>query len=160
MGDLATRSGSVTYRGYGLRIDPNNVLAMPIVSGDYATTSLSSEGASQNSASGITLIAAVQTRYNNRFVLSGSLEFFSDAFYAENPDNKVLGDQLSLCKPPLSLSTRALQARRVSARAEHRAREVHPRGEPHRADARAARAGSPAAQPPHLPVRFHVSTHC
>lgn len=101
MGDLATRSGSVTYKGYGLRIDPNNVLAMPIVSGDYATTSLSSEGASQNSASGITLIAAVQTRYNNRFVLSGSLEFFSDAFYAENPDNKVLGDQLSLCRPSL-----------------------------------------------------------
>ena len=104
MGDLATRSGSVTYQGYGLRIDPNNVLAMPIVSGDYATTSLSSEGASQNSAGGITLIAAVQTRYNNRFVLSGSLAFFSDAFYAENPDNKVLGDQLSLCTSLLSLS--------------------------------------------------------
>ena len=97
MGDLATRSGSVTFEGYGLRIDPNDVLAMPIVSGDYATTSLSSEGVSQNSAGGITLIAAVQTRYNNRFVVSGSLAFFSDAFYAENADNKVLGDQLSLC---------------------------------------------------------------
>ena len=154
MGDLATRSGSVTYQGYGLRIDPNNVLAIPIVSGDYATTSLSSEGASQNSAGGITLIAAVQTRYNNRFVLSGSLAFFSDAFYAENPDNKVLGDQLSLCTSLLSLLCRALQARRVSPRAEHRAREVHPRRKPHRAHPRNPGAGSSAAQPPHLSVRF------
>ena len=80
-----------------MRIDPHNVLAMPIVSGDYATTSLSSEGVSQNSAEGITLIAAVQTRSNNRFVIAGSLEFFSDSYYEENADNKILGDQISLC---------------------------------------------------------------
>ena len=139
-----------------MRIDPHNVLSMPIVSGDYATTSLSSEGVSQNSAEGITLIAAVQTRSNNRFVIAGSLEFFSDSYYEENADNKILGDQISLCTFLfLSLPCRAVQVRRVSACPEHRARQIHPSRGPNRNDARDSGAGSRAAQSPHIPVDFH-----
>ena len=80
-----------------MRIDPSNVFAMPVVAGDYATTSIGDKGVSQNYAENIVLIAAIQTRHNNRFVISGSLDFFSDSYYAENADNQVLGDQLSLC---------------------------------------------------------------
>ena len=43
-------------------------------------------------------MAAVQTRSNNRVVFAASADVFSDAYYMENPDNRVLGDQLSLCE--------------------------------------------------------------
>lgn len=49
-------------------------------------------------ASSIVLVAAVQTRSNNRVVFAASADVFSDAYYMENPDNRVLGDQLSLCE--------------------------------------------------------------
>lgn len=42
-------------------------------------------------------MAAVQTRSNNRVVFSASSDTFSNAYYMENPDNRVLGNQLSLC---------------------------------------------------------------
>ena len=55
----------------------------------------------------------------------------------------------------LSLPCRAVQVRRVSARPEHRARQIHPSRGPNRDDARDSGAGSRAAQSPHIPVDFH-----
>ncbi|KAM7457302.1 hypothetical protein BLSTO_01945 [Blastocystis sp. subtype 1] len=96
VGALAGSEGHITYRGMGMRVDPKNVLAIPVVSGDEATTSLTEAGAPQNHASSIVLVAAIQTRSNNRVVFAASADVFSDAYYMENPDNRVLGDQLSL----------------------------------------------------------------
>ena len=44
------------------------------------------------------LVAAVQTRSNNRIVISGSLAMFSNEFYLQSHDNQVFGNSLSLCK--------------------------------------------------------------
>ena len=43
------------------------------------------------------LVAAVQTRSNNRIVVSGSLELLSNAFYLRSHANRRFGDALSLC---------------------------------------------------------------
>ena len=51
VGALAGSEGHITYRGMGMRVDPKNVLASPVVSGDEATTSLTEAGAPQVSAS-------------------------------------------------------------------------------------------------------------
>lgn len=42
VGDLATRTGSIIFKGIGMRLSSNNVLAVPVVTGDVATTALSS----------------------------------------------------------------------------------------------------------------------
>lgn len=42
-------------------------------------------------------MAASQTRTNNRFVIVGSLDMFSNQYYNENGDNQILGNQISLC---------------------------------------------------------------
>ena len=39
------------------------------------------------------LVAAVQTRSNNRIVISGSLAMFSNEFYLQSHDNQVFGRQ-------------------------------------------------------------------
>ena len=49
VGALAGSEGHITYRGMGMRVDPTNVLAIPVVSGDEA--SLTEAGAPQVSAS-------------------------------------------------------------------------------------------------------------
>lgn len=51
VGALAGSEGHITYRGMGMRVDPKNVLAIPVVSGDEATTSLTEAGAPRCSAS-------------------------------------------------------------------------------------------------------------
>ena len=140
-----------------MRIDPNNVYAMPVVAGDYATTSVGDKGVSQNYAENIVLIAAVQTRHNNRFVISGSLDFFSDSYYAENADNQVLSDQLSLCSDASSLTCRAVQVLGLSASAEHRALQVHPRGGSGRSQPRDPGAGSAEAEPADITVEARWS---
>lgn len=50
------------------------------------------------------LVAAAQTRSNNRFVIAGSLDVFSNQYYAENADNEIFGNQLSLCSNSIPLS--------------------------------------------------------
>ena len=42
VGDLSTRTGSIIFKGIGMRLSSNNVLAVPVVTGDVATTALSS----------------------------------------------------------------------------------------------------------------------
>lgn len=42
VGDLASRTGSILYRGTGMRVSSDNVLVVPVLTGDIATTSLSS----------------------------------------------------------------------------------------------------------------------
>ena len=44
------------------------------------------------------LVAASQTRSNNRFVIAASTDLFSNAYYSEKSDNEVFGNQISLCK--------------------------------------------------------------
>lgn len=41
VGELATRTGSITYKGMGMRVNENNVLTIPVLTGDVATTALS-----------------------------------------------------------------------------------------------------------------------
>lgn len=42
VGDLASRTGSILYRGTGMRVSSDNALVVPVLTGDIATTSLSS----------------------------------------------------------------------------------------------------------------------
>ena len=52
---------------------------------------------SQRHSSSVVLVAAVQTRSNNRIVISGSLDMFSNLFYDQSYDNQIFGNALSLC---------------------------------------------------------------
>lgn len=107
VGDLASRTGSILYRGTGMRVSSDNVLVVPVLSGDITTTSLSSTNTPlvqiillneyQGYSKDVVLIAASQTRSNNRFVIVGSLDMFSNQYYNENSDNQILGNQISLC---------------------------------------------------------------
>lgn len=42
VGDLASRTGHITFKGMGMRASDNNVLVVPVLTGDIATTALSS----------------------------------------------------------------------------------------------------------------------
>ena len=116
VGRVAETEGHITYRGMGMRVDPKNVFAIPVVTGDYTTTSLSQTGSAQvllrlssheqGQGLDVVLVAAIQTRSNNRVVFSASSDVFSNAYYMENPDNRVLGNQLSLCRNGSVLSFR------------------------------------------------------
>ena len=44
VGDLADREGSILYNGMGMRVDMNNVLAVPVLTGDVTTCSISPNG--------------------------------------------------------------------------------------------------------------------
>ena len=48
----------------------------------------------QRHSSAVVLVAAVQTRSNNRIVVSGSLAQFSNAFYLRSQANRRFGDAL------------------------------------------------------------------
>lgn len=52
----------------------------------------------QRHSSAVVLVAAVQTRSNNRIVVSGSLAQFSNAFYLRSQANRRFGDALSQCR--------------------------------------------------------------
>lgn len=107
VGDLASRTGSILYRGTGMRVSSDNALVVPVLTGDIATTSLSSTNTPlvqvmllndfQGYSKDVVLMAASQTRTNNRFVIVGSLDMFSNQYYNENGDNQILGNQISLC---------------------------------------------------------------
>ncbi|KAK8826370.1 hypothetical protein WA538_001508 [Blastocystis sp. DL] len=95
VGDLSTYSDAILYRGMGMRVDENNVLAIRALGGDVTTVSVNAAGVVQRHSSAVVLVAAVQTRSNNRIVVSGSLAQFSNAFYLRSQANRRFGDALS-----------------------------------------------------------------
>jgi len=83
------------YRGTGLIVDPNNPLLLEVLTA-------SSSAYSHNPEKDITeyphatgkntvLIAGLQARNNARVIFSGSLDFFSDAFFTGGVEKSVAG---------------------------------------------------------------------
>lgn len=111
----------------------------------------------QRHSSAVVLVAAVQTRSNNRIVVSGSLAQFSNAFYLRSQANRRFGDALSQCRSEGDCGRRELQVRGVPARAERGA--LQGGREWRAATARAAGAGGEEAQPAHLAVVASAVPH-
>ena len=87
------------YQGTGLIVDPNNPLLLEVLTA-------SSSAYSHNPDKEITeyphatgkntvLIAGLQARNNARVIFSGSLDFFSDAFFTSSVEKSVAGGKKS-----------------------------------------------------------------
>lgn len=79
----------VVFRGVGHTVEKENTLVLPVLSGassSYSATLIKEIPASGSSlelaGKRMGLITAVQARNNARAVFSGSLDFFSDEFFA------------------------------------------------------------------------------
>ncbi|GAB5033100.1 dolichyl-diphosphooligosaccharide--protein glycosyltransferase 48 kda subunit [Nannochloropsis oceanica] len=113
LGRDAGRKGGVSpvvFKGVGVTVESENVLAFPILTGASSTYSavpnkeiISSTAASSfpmslaNAGKALGLIVAVQARNNARVIVSGSLDFFSDAFFEhqlEGTGGKKVGNEL------------------------------------------------------------------
>ena len=113
LGREAGREGGVApvvFRGVGVTVESENVLAFPILTGASSTYSavpnkeiISSTAASSssslltNAGKALGLIVAVQARNNARVIVSGSLDFFADAFFEhqlEGTGGKKVGNKL------------------------------------------------------------------
>jgi len=112
LGGEAGREGGVApvvFRGVGVTVEGDNVLALPILTGASSTYSAvpnkeipSSSSSLANAGKALGLITAVQARNNARVIVSGSLDFFSDAFFAHTLEgtgkgvgNKVVALEMS-----------------------------------------------------------------
>jgi len=80
----ATPKAPLLYKGAGLTTDPENPLLLPLLRA--APTAYSHHPANpitqypHATGTGVVLLAALQARNNARVLVSGSLDFFSDAF--------------------------------------------------------------------------------
>ena len=83
---IADFSTPVAYRGTGMKLDENNAYVFPILSGDEHVFSTNPDYSKKDSTSSsmktagndITLLAGYQSRYNQRVVISGSIDMCSD----------------------------------------------------------------------------------
>ena len=71
-------SKNVIYRGVGFEVDPQNEFAFPILKGSHST--YNSKGEIELTSTNINLVAGYQSRFNSRFLFSGSLDMCSDFF--------------------------------------------------------------------------------
>jgi len=86
------------FKGIGQTVSKNNGLNFPIING-YETTfsgnDLEITSHPENLGKKTVLISALQARNNARVVISGSLEFFSNAYFTSTTDNRYLSNELS-----------------------------------------------------------------
>jgi len=95
-------SAPLLYRGAGLTTDPENPLLLPLLRAPPTAYSHNPSspivGYPHATGSGVILLAALQARNNARVLVSGSLDFFSDAFLTasvstpQNAHYKVSGN--------------------------------------------------------------------
>jgi hypothetical protein len=109
LGPVAGRKGGaapVVFRGVGHIVDPENILAVPILSGMSSTYSAAplkeipapslASARLTNAGTTLGLISGVQGRNNARATISGSLDFFSDAYFQHTLDTtgQLAGNEL------------------------------------------------------------------
>jgi len=86
------------FKGIGHTIAHNNGLNFPIING-YETTfsgsNLEITSQPENLGRNTILISALQARNNARVVISGSLDFFSNAYFTSATENRYLSNELS-----------------------------------------------------------------
>jgi len=133
LGGEAGREGGVApvvFRGVGVAVEKDNVLALTILTGASSTYSAvpnkevisSSSSSLGNAGRALGLITAVQARNNARVIVSGSLEFFSDAFFTHTLEGT--GKEVGNKKVALEMSKWGLGERgilRASNVTHHRA---------------------------------------
>eukprot|EP01041_Mallomonas_annulata_P000642 gene642-1237_t len=93
-------SAPVIYRGIGHVVDDDNVLAVKILQGNpttYSSTPAKTiEDHPENAGADTLLVSALQARNNARVVFSGSIDMFSNEFFAAklSPSGTVSGNEL------------------------------------------------------------------
>lgn len=92
-------SRPVLFRGIGQSVDPDNTLALTILTAsDTAYSAVPDEaikGAPQNTGRDVVLVTGIQARNNARVTVVGSVDMFSDAFATAESSNEVFCDELS-----------------------------------------------------------------
>ena len=96
---VGKQTESFLYRGLGMVTDPSNPLVLNILAGASTTYSHHPEDGIKEYPHAVgrntALIAGLQARNNARVVISGSMDFFSDEFFAANVEKVGMGSQKS-----------------------------------------------------------------
>lgn len=97
---LSKEKKNVVYRGLGHAIDESNVLAVKTLRGSDSAYSATPQSAirtyPENAGADTLLVSSIQARNNARIVFSGSLDMFSNEYFAvEDSGNKEFCEDLS-----------------------------------------------------------------